>query len=118
MELKPIKSTLEYQEILTWVDTQFDLNHPVDSPEGEKLQIALLLIKSYEDAHFQIPFPDPIEAIKLKMTDRGMLNQDLVEWVGSKSYVSAILNKKKPLTLKIAKIFHQKLGISAEILLS
>jgi HTH-type transcriptional regulator/antitoxin HigA len=78
----------------------------------------LLLIKQYEDEHYPIPSPDPLEVVKLKMEERGLINKDLVNWIGSKSYVSALLNGKKPLTLRIAKIFHQKLGIPAEVLLA
>lgn len=118
MTLKPIKTDQEYDTMLEWVDTQFDLSPDINSPEGEQLQIALLLIKAYEDVNYPIPTPDPIEAVKLKMEEKGLLNKDLVTWIGSKGYVSALLNKKKPLTLKLAKIFHQQLGIPAEVLLS
>jgi HTH-type transcriptional regulator / antitoxin HigA len=82
------------------------------------LQLALLLIKEYEDKKYPVPSPDPIEAIKLKMEERGLKNKDLVGKVGSKGYVSAILNKRKPLTLELAKMFYRELGISAEVLLS
>jgi HTH-type transcriptional regulator/antitoxin HigA len=89
-----------------------------NTPQGEKLQVALLLIKQYEDAHYPIPFPDPIEAIKVKMDELGLKNKDFVGKVGSKGYVSSVLNKKKPLTLALAKLFHQELNIPAEVLLS
>ncbi len=118
MTLRPIKTDQEYEIMLEWVDAQFDLLPGINSPEGEQLQIALLLIKAYEDIYHPIPTPDPIEAVKLKMEEKGLLNKDLVSWIGSKGYVSALLNKKKPLTLKLAKIFHQQLGIPAEVLLS
>ena len=118
MELKPIKTDTEYEMMLEWVDAQFDIKPAPDSAEGNKLQIALLLIKVYEDEHYLIPAPDPIEAIKLKMNEKGLKSKYLADWVGSKSYVSALLNKKKQLTLKLAKIFHEKLGIPAQVLLS
>jgi HTH-type transcriptional regulator/antitoxin HigA len=100
-----------------WVDAQFDKRHDPNSVKGNKLQVALLIIKAYEDEHYQVPPPDPIEAIKLKMEEKGLKNKDLVDWVGSKSYVSALLNRRKPLTLKLARIFHEKLGIPAQVLL-
>jgi HTH-type transcriptional regulator/antitoxin HigA len=62
--------------------------------------------------------PDPIEAIKGMMEEHGMKNKDLVGKVGSKGYVSALLNIRKPLTLELAKLFHRELGIPAEVLLS
>lgn len=118
MELKIIRSEQQYEEYLDWVDRQFDKKVKPDSPNGEKVQVALLLIRQYEDEHHPVPMPDPIEAIKLKMEERGMKNKDLVGKVGSKGYVSALLNKRKPLTLELAKLFHRELSIPAEILLS
>ena len=90
----------------------------MNSPEGETLQIALLLIKQYEDEYYPIPLPDPIEAVKLKMEERGLKNKDLIGRIGSKGYVSAILSRKKPMTIEIARIFHRELGVPAEVLLS
>jgi HTH-type transcriptional regulator/antitoxin HigA len=100
MDLQIIKTEKEYEDLLDWVDAQ------------------LLLIKQYEDNHYTIPFPDPIAIVKLKMQEKGLMNKDLVNWIGSKGYVSALLNGKKPLTLRVAKVLHQKLGIPAEVLLA
>ena len=118
MKLKIIKNDTEYEEYLAWIDEQFEKQIKPDTADGEKLQIALMLVKQYEDEHYPIPMPDPIEAIKLKMLERGLKNKDLVGKVGSKGYVSALLNKKKPLTLELAKLFHVEFGIPAEVLLS
>jgi len=118
MELKIIKTKKQYKQWLEWVDVQFENKVKANTQQGEKLQIALLLIKQYEEANFPIPLPDPIDAIKVKMNELGLKNKDLVGKVGSKGYVSSLLNKKKPLTLELAKMFHQKLKIPAEVLLS
>ena len=118
MKLKLIKSKKEYQACLDWVDAQFDRSIKPDSEDGQKLQVMLLLVKQYEDEHYPIPTPDPIEAIKLKMEEKGLRNKDLVKSIGSKGYVSAILNRRKPLTLELAKIFHKELGVPANVLLS
>jgi len=118
MKLKPLKSKKEYEAYLEWVDRLFDKKVKANTPEGELLQVALLLIKEYEDKNYSIPVPDPIEAIKLKMTEKGLKNKDFIGKVGTKGYISSILNKKKPLTLELAKLFHRELGISAEVLLS
>jgi HTH-type transcriptional regulator/antitoxin HigA len=96
------------------VDELFDKKVKLHSTEGEELQVILLLIKQYEDAHYPVPTPDPIEAIKLKMAEKGLKNKDLVGLVGSKGYVSSLLSGKKALTLEIAKIFYQK-SVPAEI---
>ena len=118
MTLRVIKTKKEYLAYLNWVDELFDTKISPESEEGEKLQVALLLIKQYEDAHFPIPYPDPIDAIRAKMEEKGLKNKDLVGKIGSKGYVSALLNKKKPLSLELARIFHRELGIPAEILLA
>ncbi|MEI6900916.1 MAG: transcriptional regulator [Bacteroidota bacterium] len=118
MNLKIIGSNKEYQQYLDWADEIFDKKVSPESEEGEKLQIVLLLIKQYEDQHYPIPKPDAIGAIRNKMVDLGLKNKDLVGKVGSKGYVSAILNKRKPLTLELARLFHNELGIPADVLLS
>ena len=74
MKLRPIKSKKEYATYLEWVDSLFNKKVKPNSPEGEFLQIALLLIRDYEDKHCPIPLPDPIEAIKLKMQEKGLEN--------------------------------------------
>jgi HTH-type transcriptional regulator / antitoxin HigA len=118
MELKIIKTKKQYKQYLDWVDVQFEHKVKSTTPQGEKLQVALLLIKQYEDTNYPIPLPDPIDAIKVKMNELGLKNKDLVGKMGSKGYVSSILNKKKPLTLELVKFFHQELNIPAELLLS
>jgi HTH-type transcriptional regulator / antitoxin HigA len=118
MELNVIKSDQQYEQYLDWVDEMFDKGIKSDSPQGKKVEVCLVLIKDYEDKNFPIPLPDPIDAIKVKMEELGLKNKDLIGKVGSKSYVSMILNRKKPLTLDMAKLFHKELNIPAEILLS
>lgn len=118
MELKVIKSKKQYQEYLNWVDSMFDKMVPPNTQDGEKVQVALVLIKQYEDANYPVPMPDPIEAIKAKMKEAGLRNKDLVGKVGSKGYVSSILSGRKPLTLELAKLFQRELNIPAEVLLS
>ena len=118
MKLKPIKTNKEYETCLEWVDKQFEKKVKRNSPQGESLQVVLLLIKEFEDKNYPIPTPNPIDAIKIKMMEMGVKNKDLIGKIGSKGYISSILSKKKPLTLELARIFHRELGIPAEVLLS
>lgn len=118
MNLRPLKTEQQYDELLAWLDVQFDQLAPPDSTAGEQVQMALLLVKAYEDAHYPIPAPDPIAAIQLKMAEQGLRPKDLVGRIGSKSYVSAVLNRRKPLTLAMARFFHQQLHIPASVLLA
>jgi HTH-type transcriptional regulator/antitoxin HigA len=118
MKLKPIKTRKEYEAGLKWADSLFEKKVKPNSPQGESLEVLLLLIKAYEDRHYPVPLPDPIDAIRMKMQEKGLKNKDLVGTVGTKGYVSAVLNKKKPLTLELVKRFHREFGISAEVLIS
>ncbi len=118
MELKIIKTKKQYNEYLDWIDIMFDKKVKPNTPEGNKVEVALLLIQQYEDLNYAIPLPDPIDAIRIKMNDAGLKNKDLVGKFGSKGYISALLNKRKPLTLELAKRFHHELNIPAAILLS
>ena len=118
MELSVIKNKNQYEAYLKWVDEMFDKNISPKTAKGKKLEVALLLIKQYEDQHFPIPYPDPLETIKLKMSELGLKNKDLVGKFGSKGYISSLLSGRKPLTLELAKLFHQELNIPAEVFLT
>lgn len=116
-----VRISFEFKAIqIKWFGShaEYDKKIKPNSPAGEKVQVALLLVKQYEDEHYPIPVPDPIEVIKLKMQERGIKNKDLVGKVGSKGYVSSILNKRKPLTLELAKFFQREFSIPAEVLLA
>jgi HTH-type transcriptional regulator/antitoxin HigA len=117
MKIRVIKNKKQYKEYLQRVDILLNKKVKKNTPEGEELELLLLLIEHYENEYFQIEFPDPIDVIKLKMLEKGIRNKDLVGKIGSKGYISSILNKKKPLTLDAAKIFKAELGISANLIL-
>lgn len=57
MKLKAIKSDIEYQECLNWLDLKLDKNHPIDNPDRVNIERVLLLVKQYEDTHYPIPKP-------------------------------------------------------------
>ena len=118
MEIKAIKTKKQYEQYLQWVDEQFEKKIKSNSVLGEKLQVILILLKNYEDEHYPVPKPDPIDVLKLKMLEKGMKSKDLVGKLGTKGHVSAILNRRKALTLQTAKLLYRELGIPAEILLS
>jgi len=91
---------------------------PVDSPEGDEAELLSILIEKYEDEHYPIEAPDPIEAIKFRMEQMDMNNQDLAEVIGYKSRVSEIFNHKRKLTLKMIRSLHKKLKIPYESLIT
>lgn len=112
---KVLKTEKEYQRALS---RTLEIFHADDgTPEADELDLLLVLVKDYEDKHFEVPLPDPIEAIKLKMEERGMKRKDLEPLIGSKGHVSAVLSGKRSLTLEMVKKLHQMLGIPAEVFL-
>ena len=114
MKLKPIKTEQDYELALKHLDKIFDAQP--GTKEGDELEILALIIEDYEDKHFQIESPDPIEAIKFRMEQMGMNQADLAKIIGHKSRASEILNRKRKLTLKMIRKLNQKLNISTEVL--
>ncbi len=117
MNIKVIKNKRQYKQYLKKVDELLNKKVRKNTPLADQLELLLLLIRHYENEHYVIEHPDTVDIIKLKMMEKGVRNKDLVGKIGSKGYISSILNKRKPLTLEIAKIFRKELGISAEMLL-
>ncbi|KKN70136.1 hypothetical protein LCGC14_0433680 [marine sediment metagenome] len=116
MELKPIKSEKDYRNGLERLDVIFDA--PIDTKEGDEAEILSLLIENYENEHYPIESPDPIEAIKIRMEELNMRQKDLVGIIGGKSRVSEILNRKKRLTVDMIRELERILQISASVLVN
>ena len=106
---KIIETEQEYEKTLARLEKIFDAKP--NSPEKKEAELLVLLIEKYEDEHYPIESPDPIEAIKFRMEQMGYKQKDLVKIVGYKSRVSEILNRKRKLTLDMVRTFHKKLNI-------
>lgn len=116
MEIKPIKTKTDYENSLTRLEQIFDA--PVNSVEGDEAEILSILIENYENQHYSIEAPDPVEAIKIRMEEMNLKQKDLIGVIGGKSSVSEILNKKKRLTLEMIRNLATKLNLSASILVN
>jgi HTH-type transcriptional regulator/antitoxin HigA len=116
MKVKVIKTEEEYNLALKRLEVIFDA--PADSKEGDEAELLTVLIEKYEDEHYPIDAPDPIEAIKFRMEQMDMDNSDLAKVIGYKSRVSEIFNRKRKLTLKMIRNLHEKLKIPYESLIS
>ena len=114
MNLKPIKSKVDYQEALERLEVIFDAS--TDSIEGDEAEILSLMIENYDNIHYPIEAPDPIEAIKIRMEELNLRQKDLVGVIGGKSRVSEILNRKKKLTVDMIRELERFLQISASVL--
>lgn len=113
---KLIKTKEEYHEALDEAHKLVLLDPEHDTPDAERLDLLTLLINDYEHRTFKIDFPDPVDAIKFVMEQQQLKQRDLIPFVGSKSRVSEILNRKKPLTLPIIRNLSKNLQIPIEIL--
>ncbi len=99
MLLKPLKNEKDYDVALERVDTLMELNPELGTNESDELEVLVMLIGKYEEQEWAISEPDPIEAIKVRMEQMHLKQKDLVPYIGNKSKVSELLNKKIGLSL-------------------
>ena len=112
MKPKVIKTAREYQAALAYIETLMAKPAP---DEGE-MELWSLLIEKYEEAQFPISAPNPIEAIRFRMDQAGLQAADLQLYLQSKSKVSEVMNRKRPLSLAMIRALHRGLQIPAEVL--
>lgn len=115
MRARVLKTEADYEAALAYVEELMDAEP--GSPEEDKLEVFALLIEAYEQEHYPIDLPDPVEAIKFRMEQQGLSQKDMVAYLGSQSRVSEVLNRKRPLSLSMIRALHEGLGIPAEVLL-
>ena len=114
MDIRPIKTETDYEWALVEIESLLEVEP--DTPDGDRLDILVTLVEAYEDEHYSIPMPDPIEMILYYMESRGLTRRDLEPYIGTRARVSEILNRKRPLTLTMIRNLHTGLGISADVL--
>ena len=115
MTIKPIKTKKDYQQALDRLELIFDAKK--GSSKGDELEILAMLVDNYENEHFPIGFPDPVEAIKFRMEQLGYNQSDLANVVGLKSRASEILSRKRKLSLEMIRQIHDRLNIPTEVLI-
>ena len=115
MDIRPIKTRRDHQWALREIQQLW--NAPAGSREEDRLEILATLVAAYEDEHFPMDLPDPIEAIKFRMEQMGLKRSDLERLIGSRGRVAEVLNRRRPLSLAMIRKLHQGLGIPAEVLI-
>ena len=115
MKIKPIRTKTDYRKALQEIETLMDAR--AGTPEGERLDVLATLVEDYERKHFPMDLPDAVEAIKFRMQQSGLGPKDLVPMIGQLNRVYEVLNRKRPLTLKMVWRLHRELGIPAESLI-
>lgn len=115
MDIKPIRTDADYRMALREIESLM-MAKP-DTPEGEKLDVLVTLVEAYERKHYPLDLPDPVEAIKFEMEQKGLSVKDLEPMIGKSNRVYEILNHKRTLTLNMIWKLNQQLGIPAESLI-
>ncbi len=115
-KMKVLKTKNDYENALDRIEAIFDAKP--NTKEGDELELLALLIEKYEEEHYPIALPHPIEAIKFRMDQMSLKQKDLVECFGDKSKVSDVLNLKRKLNLNYIRNLHQKLHIPLDALVA
>jgi HTH-type transcriptional regulator/antitoxin HigA len=112
---KIIKTEQDYDTALARISDLMDADP--GTPEGDELDLLVTLVELYEKKTHPVGLPDPIEAIKFRMEQMGMKHKDLILFIGSRSKVSEVLSRQRPLSIAMIRKLHEGLGIPAEVLL-
>ncbi|MBM4258234.1 MAG: transcriptional regulator [Deltaproteobacteria bacterium] len=113
--LKPIRTEADYNGALTEIERLWGAKR--GTVEGDRLDILATLVEAYEDEHYPMDPPDPIEAIKFRAEQQGLTRKDLEGIFGSRTRVAEVLNRRRGLSINMIRRLHEKLGISAEVLI-
>ncbi|HSN77759.1 MAG TPA: transcriptional regulator [Anaerolineae bacterium] len=114
MDIRPLRTEDDYETALREIENLWGA--PFGSPEGDRLEVLVTLVEAYEEKHYPIEPPDPIEAILHQMESQGLNRRDLEPLLGSRGRVSEVLNRKRPLSIEMIRNLHAGLGISADVL--
>ncbi len=114
-ELKPIRTKRDHDAALKEVERLWGAKS--GTRDGDRLDVLATLIDAYEAEHYPMDPPDPIEAIKFRMDQQGLTRRDLEEIIGTRTRIAEVLNRKRGLSVGMIRRLHERLGISAEILI-
>jgi HTH-type transcriptional regulator / antitoxin HigA len=112
---KIVKNENDYKAALDRINELMDTEP--GTPEGDELELLAMLVELYENKIHPIDLPDPIGAIKFRMEQQNLTQKDLFPWIGSRSKVSEVLSRRRPLSLSMIRKLHEGLGIPGEVLI-
>ena len=115
MEIRPIKTEADYDCALAEIEKLWGAE--ANTPAGDTLDVLLTLVEAYEDEHYPIDPPDPIEAIKFRMEQMGLSRKDLEPYIGKRGRVAEVLNRQRGLSLRMIQRLHTHLHIPLESLI-
>jgi len=114
-EVKPIRTKRDYETALKEVERLWGAKSGMR--DGDRLDVLATLIDAYETEHYPMDPPDPVEAIKFRMEQQGLTRKDLEEIIGTRTRIAEVLNRKRGLSVGMIRRLHERLGISAEVLI-
>lgn len=114
-DVRPIRSKADHEAAMAEVERLWGAKS--GTPEGDRLDVLATLIDAYEAEHYPTDPPDPVEAIKIRMEQQGLNRRDLEEIIGSRTRVAEVLNRKRSLSIGMIRRPHERLGISADVLI-
>ena len=114
-EIRPIRTKRDYETALKEVERLWGAK--AGTPDGDRLDVLATLIDAYETEHHPMDPPDPIEAIKFRMEQQGLTRRDLEEIIGTRTRIAEVLSRKRGLSIAMIRRLHERLGISAEVLI-
>jgi HTH-type transcriptional regulator / antitoxin HigA len=114
-EVKPIRTKRDYDTALREIERLWGAK--AGTPDGDRLDVLATLVDAYEAEHYPMDPPDPIEAIKFRMEQQGLTRRDLEEIIGTRTRIAEVLNRKRGLSIAMIRRLHERLGISAEVLI-
>ena len=114
-EIKPIRTKRDHDAALKEIERVWGAK--AGTPEGDRLDVLATLVDAYEAEHYPMDPPDPIEAIKFRMEQQGLTRTDLEEIIGTRTRIAEVLNRKRGLSIAMIRRLHERLGISAEVLI-
>ena len=115
MDIKPIRSRKDHRAALRHIESL--MGAEAASPAGEKLDVLVTLVEAWERKHFPMELPEPVDAIRFQMEQAGLSARDLVPMIGQLNRVYEVLNRKRPLTLRMIWNLHEQLRIPLESLI-
>jgi HTH-type transcriptional regulator / antitoxin HigA len=114
MDIRPIRTEADYRAALKEAESLWEAEP--GTPEGDQVDVLSTLIEAYEAKHHPVPAPDPIAAVLFMMEQKGLTRRDLEPAIGSRSRVSEILNRRRPLTLPMVRALSALLNIPVDVL--
>ncbi len=115
MQLKPIKTEADHKAALEEIERLWGAEE--GTAEGDRLDISMTLVEAYEEAHFPMDMPNPVDAIKFRLEQQGEDKKSLIGIIGNRTRVYEVLRGDRALSLAMIRQLNERLKIPAEILI-